>query len=125
MVIISQKAVKYILLSCQAEISGKTYEVLTTFYAKQSQFLKRPNERKPLWKKGLRKRTAPGALQKQTQSFDPAQDGTKPISDYPCVFELAVYNLVLHNGNVMHGMPNGRNFDGEYMKWQMHRKPMR
>jgi len=38
MVIISQKAVKHILLSCQAEISGKTYEVLTAFYAKQTQF---------------------------------------------------------------------------------------
>ena len=38
MAIIIQKAVKHIILSCQAEISGKTYEVLTTFYAKQTQF---------------------------------------------------------------------------------------
>ena len=50
---------------------------------------------------------------------------TKPIFDYPCVFELAVYNLVLRDDNVMHSMPNGRNFDGEYMKWQMHRKQTR
>jgi len=41
MAIVLQKAVKHILLSCQAEISGKTYEVLTTFYAKQSQFQNR------------------------------------------------------------------------------------
>jgi len=62
--------------------------------------------------------------EKQTQSFDPAQDGTKPISDYHCVFQLAVYNLVLSNGNVMHIMPNGRNFYGELTKWQMHQKQM-
>jgi len=48
----------------------------------------------------------------------PIQTQTKPISNYPCVFELAVYNLVLRYGNVMQSMPNGRNFDGEYMKWQ-------
>jgi len=86
---------------------------------------------------------------KQSQSFDPAQDRTKPIlrlgstslttgrsepalspfgyaqgklcrrdrsSDYPCVVELAGYNLVLHKGNIMHSMPNGRDFDGEYVK---------
>ena len=76
---------------------------------------------------------------------NPIQTQTKPISkvpilqyvakwgpsDYPCVFESAVYNLVLRDGNVMHSMPNGRNldcrqtsFDGEYMKWQMHRRQM-
>jgi len=54
------------------------------------------------------------------QSCPPQAD-----SDYPCVFELAVYNLVLRNGNVMHRMPNGRNFNGEYIKWQMHRRQMR
>jgi len=27
------------------------------------------------------------------------QTQTKPISDYPCIFELAVYNLVLRDGN--------------------------
>jgi hypothetical protein len=43
---------------------------------------------------------------------------TKPIFDYPCVFEWLLYNLVLRDGN-------RRNFDGEYMKWQMHRKQMR
>jgi hypothetical protein len=51
---------------------------------------------------------------KQSQSFDFAQDRS---SDYPCVFELAAYNLVLRDGNI-------RDFDGEYVKWQMHPKPM-
>ncbi len=45
------------------------------------------------------------------------QTQTKPIFDYPCVFEWLLYNLVLRDGN-------GRNFNGEYLKWQMHRKPM-
>ncbi len=54
-------------------------------------------------------------MPKQTQ-YEPNQTQTKPISDYPCVFELAVYNLVLRDGNVMHSMPNGRNFDGEFTK---------
>ena len=53
------------------------------------------------------------------------QTQTNPISDYPCVFEWLLYNLVLRDGNIMHSMPNGRNFDGEYVKWQMHLKPMR
>jgi hypothetical protein len=79
-------------------------------FKKQSQFHKTEDERKSLWKKGLRKMTAPRAPQKQAQ--------TKPISDYPCVFESAVYNLVLRDDN-------GRNFDGEYMKWQKHQKQMR
>ena len=74
----------------------------------------------------------------QSQSFDDSTALTAGLvrlrspqvaqdrsSDYPCLFELAVYNLVLHDGNVMHSMPNGRNFDGEYMKWQMHRRQMR
>jgi len=103
--------------ACQAVISPEIDAKFGLNYAKQSQFWKSPNERKTLWKKGLRKRTAPRTSQKQTQ--------TKPISDYLCVFELAVYNLVLRDGNVMHSMPNGRNFDGEYMKWQMHQKQMR
>ena len=34
-------------------ISGKTYEVLTTFYAKQTQFTGCQNERKLLLHKGL------------------------------------------------------------------------
>jgi len=38
-------------------------------------------------------------------------------SDYPCVFELAAYNLVLRDGNI-------RDFDGEYVKWQMHQRQM-
>ncbi|MFH1883930.1 MAG: hypothetical protein ABIL62_14630 [Planctomycetota bacterium] len=58
------------------------------------------------------------AVQKNKPNSNPIQTQTKPIFDYPCVFELAVYNLVLRDGNVMHSMPNGRNFDGEYMKWQ-------
>jgi hypothetical protein len=49
---------------------------------------------------------------------------TKPISDYPCVFELAEYNLFLRDVNVMHSMHSGRNFDGEYIQWQMHQKQM-
>ena len=56
---------------------------------------------------------------------NPIQTQTKPIFDYPCVFEWLLYNLVLSDGNIMHSMPNGRNFDGEYIKWQMHRKQMR
>ncbi len=52
----------------------------------------------------------PSGPKKQTQ--------TKPIFDYPCVFEWFLYNLVLRDDN-------GRNFDGEYMKWQMHLKQMR
>ncbi len=43
---------------------------------------------------------------------------TKPIFDYPCVFEWLLYNLVLRDGNI-------RNFDGDFSKWQMHRKQMR
>jgi len=44
MVIISQKKPSNTtLLAHQAEISGKTYEVLTTFYAKQTQFPRWPN----------------------------------------------------------------------------------
>ena len=99
-------------------------------YAKQSQFLKTENERNPLWKKGLRKKTVRSVPQKQTQ--------TKPISqapilqyvakwgpsDYSCVFELAVYNLVLRDGNVMHSTSNSRNFYGVYMKWQRRRRQM-
>jgi hypothetical protein len=42
---------------------------------------------------------------------------TNPISDYPCVSEFAVYNLVLNNSN-------GGNFNGDYLKWQMHRRQM-
>ena len=62
------------------------------------------------------------AVQKNKPNSNPIQSQSKPISDYPCVFELAEYNLVFRDGNVMHSMPNGRNFDGEYVKWQMHRK---
>jgi len=66
---------------------------------------------------------------KQSQSFDFAQStgllSEDRSSEYPCVFELAVYNLVVRDGN-------GRNFYGEFIKWQMdstgspqeHRKQM-
>jgi len=37
MAIISQKAVKHDFFAHHAQIRGKTYEVLTTFYAKQTQ----------------------------------------------------------------------------------------
>ena len=50
---------------------------------------------------------------------------SNPISDYPCVFESAEYNLVLRDGNVMHSMPNGRDFNGDITKWQKHRKQTR
>jgi len=51
---------------------------------------------------------------KQSQSFDGSTALTAGFAqdrsfDYPCVFELAVYNLVVRDGN-------GRNFYGEYMK---------
>ena len=59
----------------------------------------------------------PNSKPKQTQ-YKPKQTQLKPISDYPCIFELALYNLVLRDGN-------GRNFNGEFTKWQMHRKQMR
>jgi hypothetical protein len=55
---------------------------------------------------------------------NPIQTQSKPISDYPCIFELAVYNLVFRYGNLMHSIPNGRNFDGEYIKWQMRQEQM-
>jgi hypothetical protein len=38
-------------------------------------------------------------------------------SDYPCVVELARYNLVLRDDNM-------KDFDGEYVKCQVHRKQM-
>jgi len=65
------------------------------------------------------------AVRKNKPNSNPIQTQSNPIFDSPCVFELAVYNLVLRNDNVMQSMPNGRNFDGEYLKWQMHRKQMR
>lgn len=54
------------------------------------------------------------------------QTQTKPISDYLCVFELAVYNPFLRVGNVMHSTPDNRNFYGESIeKWQMHLRQTR
>jgi len=47
----------------------------------------------------------------------PIQTQTNPISNYSCVFELDLYNLVLSYGNLT-------NFYGEYVKWQMLRKQM-
>lgn len=67
MAIISQNAIKYILLSCQSVIIGESRLAGRVFYAKQSQFRKSPKEHKPLWKKGLRKRTARSVPRKQTQ----------------------------------------------------------
>ena len=65
------------------------------------------------------------AIFENKPNSNPIQTQTKPISDYPCVFELAVYNLVLRYGNLMYSIPNGRNFNGEYIKWQMRLKQMR
>jgi hypothetical protein len=87
-------------------------------------FRKSPNECKLIYNEGLQKKRRFRSPKNKPNS-NPIQTQSNPISDYPCVFELAVYNLVLHNDNVMHSMPNGRIFDGENMKWQMHRKQMR
>jgi hypothetical protein len=43
-VVVSQNAIKHGFFARQDRIGGKTYEVLTTFYAKQSQFPKSQNE---------------------------------------------------------------------------------
>ena len=85
MSIIIQKAVKHIILSHQAEISGKTYEFLTAFYAKQTQFPKnqmnvsffytKDYENKHNWTLGENK-------PKQTQykaNSNPIQTQSKPI----------------------------------------------
>ncbi len=72
-------------------------------------FLNGQNDCKLKYNKGLWQFSALRPPEKQTQ--------TKPISDYPCVFEWLLYNLVFRDGNI-------RNFDGEYVKWQMHRKQM-
>ncbi len=40
MSIVSQNVVKHVFFARQHRIGGKTYEVLTTFYAKQTQLLK-------------------------------------------------------------------------------------
>jgi hypothetical protein len=50
-------------------------------------------------------------MPKQTQ-FKPKQTQFTPIFDYPCIFELAVYNLVFRNCNLT-------NFYGDFIKWQM------
>ena len=67
------------------------------------------NECKLKYNKGLWQFSALRPPKKQTQ--------TKPIFDYPCVFEWLLYNLVLNDGN-------RRYFNGEYVKWQMHQKQM-
>ena len=48
-------------------IRGEIYEVLTTFYAKQSQFAKGPNERKLKLNERLRKSSRFWAAKKQSQ----------------------------------------------------------
>jgi len=47
----------------------------------------------------------------------PGEAGSNPIFNYSCVFELDLYNLLLHNGNLTI-------FNGDFMKWQMHQKQM-
>jgi len=54
-------------------------------------------------------------FQPKNEADKPKQSQSYPPSDYPCVFELAGYNLVLRNDNC-------RNFDGEGIKWQKHRR---
>ena len=56
----------------------------TINYAKQSQFPKSPNECKAIYNKGLQKKMTVS----QSKRTNPIQTQTKPISDYPCVFEL-------------------------------------
>jgi hypothetical protein len=56
----------------------------------------------------------------QTQykpNTNPIQTQTNPISDYTCIFGLAVYNLVFRDRNLA-------NFYGDYLKWRMLLKPM-
>jgi len=89
---------------------------------KQTQSQNRQNERNFVENNELRTKNYE-RRKKQTQT-NPICSELGP-SDYPCIVELAVYNLVFRNGNVIHSMPNGRDFDGEYMKWQMHRKQTR
>jgi len=78
------------------------------FFAKQTQFPKSQNERKLILNKVLCKWTRLQSPGKQTQSNPISgvpilQYGAKwGPSDYPCVFELAVYNLILRDGNAMH-----------------------
>jgi len=48
MPIFSQNAIKHGFFAGQHRIGGKTHEVLTTFYAKQTQFRESQNERKSL-----------------------------------------------------------------------------
>jgi len=49
MAIFSQNAIKHGFFARQHRIGGKTHEVLTTFYAKQSQFPKSQNECKRIF----------------------------------------------------------------------------
>ena len=73
-------------------------------YAKQTQFLKTENERNPLWKKGLRKKTIRPILQKQTQTKPICSElacpehnrGVEPISQLPIAYCIP------------YGIPNGR-----------------
>ncbi len=46
--IFSQNAIKHGFFARQHRIGGKTYEVLTTFYAKQTQFSEKSNECKSI-----------------------------------------------------------------------------
>jgi hypothetical protein len=51
------------------------------------------------------------------QKAKPIQTERKSISDYPCVFESAVYNLLFRQGKI-------RNSNGDFSRWQMHREQM-
>jgi len=53
MTIVSQNAGKQGFFVTSGRNSGKNYEVLTTYYAKQTQFKKSQNERKHLLRRGI------------------------------------------------------------------------
>ncbi len=89
----------------------KDYEQMDTWSIGKNEPKTNPNEPKT-------KPIKANKMPKQTQN-EPKQTQLKPIYDYPCIFELAVYNLVLRYDNLIHSIPNCRNFDGEYIKWQM------
>ncbi len=93
-------------------------KVLTEDYEKKDTWWSGKNKANSKPNKANSKPISPKTKPIQTQ-YKPKQTQLKPIYDYPCIFELAVYNLVLRYGNLIHSIPNGRNFNGEYIKWQM------
>jgi hypothetical protein len=77
----------------------------------------REYEQKDTWWSGKNKANSNPIQSQYKANTKPIQTQTNPISNYSCVFELDLYNLVLSYGNLT-------NFYGEYVKWQMLRKQM-